>query len=61
MPEYEQMVDKYLAMGYSLADAEEYATKEWKEEEEDVSTAKRDYQGKLTRQALRLANRRRVA
>ena len=60
MAEYEQMVDKYLAMGYSLADAEEYATKDWKEEE-DVSTAKRDYQGELTRQALRLANRRRVA
>jgi len=60
MPEYEQMVDKYLAMGYSLDVAEEYATEEWKEEE-DVSTAKRDYQGELTRQALRLANRRRVA
>ena len=60
MPEYEQRVDKYLAMGYSLADAEEYATEEWKEEE-DVSYAKRDYQGELTRQALRLANRRRVA
>tara|TARA_B100000700_G_scaffold231736_1_gene256540 strand:+ start:426 stop:608 length:183 start_codon:yes stop_codon:yes gene_type:complete len=60
MPEYEQMVDKYLAMGYSLDDAEEYATEEWKEEA-DVSYAKRDYQGELTRQALRLANRRRVA
>tara|TARA_R100000908_G_C3660157_1_gene87777 strand:+ start:154 stop:336 length:183 start_codon:yes stop_codon:yes gene_type:complete len=60
MPEYEQMVDKYLSMGYSIADAEEYATEEWKEEE-DVSTAKRDYQGELTRFALRLANRRRVA
>ena len=60
MPEYEQMVDKYLVMGYSLDVAEEYATEEWKEEE-DVSTAKRDYQGELTRFALRLANRRRVA
>ena len=60
MPEYEQMVDKYLAMGYSLDVAEEYATEEWKEEA-DVSYAKRDYQGELTRQALRLANRRRVA
>ena len=44
MPEFEQRVDKYLAMGYSLEHAEEYATEEWKEEE-DVSTAKRDYQG----------------
>ena len=60
MPEYEQMVDKYLAMGYSLDNAEEYATEEWKEEAA-VSYAKRDYQGELTRQALRLANRRRVA
>ena len=60
MPESEQMVDKYLAMGYSLDVAEEYATEEWKEEE-DVSTAKRDYQGELTRFALRLANRRRGA
>jgi hypothetical protein len=60
MPEYEQIVDKYLAMGYDLSKAEEYATEEWKEEE-DVSTAKRDYQGELTRLALRLANRRRVA
>ena len=60
MPEYEQMVDKYLAMGYSLNNAEEYATEDWKEEA-DVSYAKRDYQGELTRQALRLANRRRVA
>ena len=60
MPEYEQIVDKYLAMGYDLSKAEEYATEEWKEEE-DVSTAKRNYQGELTRLALRLANRRRVA
>ena len=60
MPEYDQMVDKYLAMGYSLNNAEEYATEDWKEEA-DVSYAKRDYQGELTRQALRLANRRRVA
>tara|TARA_R100000900_G_scaffold101016_1_gene78256 strand:+ start:24 stop:206 length:183 start_codon:yes stop_codon:yes gene_type:complete len=60
MPEYEQMLDKYLSMGYSLDDAEEYAIEEWKEEE-DVSYAKRDYQGELTRLALRLANRRRVA
>ena len=60
MPEYEQMVDKYLAMGYSLDNAEEYATEEWKEEA-DVSTAKRNYQGELTRLALRMAGRRRVA
>ena len=33
MPEYEQMVDKYLSMGYSLEHAKEYATEEWKEEE----------------------------
>jgi hypothetical protein len=37
MPEYEQMVDKYLSMGYSLEHAEEYATEEWKEEEEGVT------------------------
>ena len=60
MPEFEQFVDKYLAMGYDLSKAEEYATEDWKEEE-NVSTAKRDYQGELTRLALRLANRRRVA
>ena len=60
MPEFEQFVDRYLAMGYDLSKAEEYATEDWKEEE-DVSTAKRDYQGELTRLALRLANRRRVA
>ena len=60
MPEYEQIVDKYLAMGYSLNNAEEYATEDWKEEA-DVSYAKRDYQGELTRLVLRLANRRRVA
>ena len=34
MPEYEQIVDKYLAMGYDLSKAEEYATEEWKEEED---------------------------
>jgi len=60
MPEFEQFVDKYLAMGYDLSKAEEYATEDWKEEE-NVSTAKRDYQGKLTRHALRMASRRRVA
>ena len=60
MPEYEQRVDKYLAMGYSLEHAEEYATEEWKEEE-DVSYGKRDHQGELTRHALRMASRRRVA
>jgi hypothetical protein len=38
MPEYEQMVDKYLSMGYSLEHAEEYATEEWKEEEEEGVT-----------------------
>ena len=60
MPEFEQFVDRYLAMGYDLSKAEEYATEDWKEEE-DVSTAKRDYQGELTRLALRMAGRRRVA
>lgn len=60
MPEFEQMVDKYLAMGYDLSKAEEYATEDWKEEA-DVSYGKRDYQGKLTRHALRMASRRRVA
>ena len=60
MPEFEQMVDKYLAMGYDLSKAEEYATEDWKEEAH-VSTAKRDYQGELTRLALRMAGRRRVA
>ena len=60
MPEFEQFVDKYLAMGYDLSKSEEYATEDWKEEE-DVSTAKRDYQGELTRLALRMAGRRRVA
>ena len=60
MPEYEQIVDKYLAMGYSLDNAEEYATEEWKEVT-DVGYGKRDYQGKLTRHALRMASRRRVA
>ena len=60
MPEFEQMVDKYLSMGYDLFKAEEYATEEWKEEA-DVSYGKRDYQGKLTRHALRMASRRRVA
>jgi len=60
MPEFEQFVDKYLAMGYDLSKAEEYATEDWKEEE-NVSTAKRDYQGELTRLALRMAGRRRVA
>ena len=60
MPEFEQRVDKYLSMGYSLEHAEEYATEEWKEEE-DVSSADRDDQGELTRLALRMAGRRRVA
>ena len=60
MPEFEQMVDKYLAMGYDLSKAEEYATEEWKEQA-DVSYAKRGYQGELTRLALRMAGRRRVA
>jgi hypothetical protein len=52
MPEYDQMVDKYLAMGYSINNAEEYATEEWKEES-DVSYG--------NRHALRMASRRRVA
>ncbi len=60
MPEYDQMVDKYLAMGYSINNAEEYATEEWKEES-DVSYRKRDHQRELTRHALRMASRRRVA
>ncbi len=60
MPEYDQMVDKYLAMGYSINNAEEYATEEWKEES-DVSYGKRDHQRELTRHALRMASRRRVA
>ena len=60
MPEYKQMVDKYLSMGYSLEKSEEKATEDWKEEE-DVSYGKRDYQGELTRLALRMAGRRRVA
>ena len=60
MPEFEQFVDKYLSMGYDLSKAEEYATEDWKEEA-NVSTAKRDYQGELTRLALRMASRRRVA
>jgi hypothetical protein len=60
MPEYEQMVDKYLSMGYSLDNAEEYATEEWKEEA-DVGYGKRDYQGKLIQLTLGMAARRRVA
>ena len=31
MPEYEQMIDKYLSMGYSLEMAEHFAKKEWEE------------------------------
>ena len=31
MPEYEQMIDKYLYMGYSLEMAEHFAKKEWEE------------------------------
>tara|TARA_R100001129_G_scaffold150987_1_gene113154 strand:- start:91 stop:273 length:183 start_codon:yes stop_codon:yes gene_type:complete len=60
MPEYEQRVDKYLAMGYSLEHAEEYAIEEWKEES-DVSYGKRDYQRELIQRTLRFANRKRVA
>ena len=60
MPEYDQFVDKYLSMGYDLSKAEEYATEDWMEQE-DVSYTKRDYQGELTRLALRMASRRRVA
>jgi hypothetical protein len=60
MPEYEQMVDKYLSMGYSLEHAEEYATEEWKEEA-DVGYGKRDYQRELIQRTLRFANRKRVA
>ena len=52
MPEYEQMVDKYLSMGYSLEKSEEKATEDWKEEA-DVSYGKRNHQGELTRHALR--------
>ena len=43
MPEYEQMVDKYLSMGYSLEKSEEKATEDWKEEE-NVSYGKRNAQ-----------------
>tara|TARA_R100001129_G_scaffold109309_2_gene75041 strand:+ start:1800 stop:1982 length:183 start_codon:yes stop_codon:yes gene_type:complete len=60
MPEYEQMVDKYLSMGYSLEKSEEKATEDWRKEA-DVSYGKRDHQGELTRHALRMASRRRVA
>ena len=60
MPEFEQMVDKYLSMGYSLEHAKEYATEDWKEEA-DVSYGKRDYQRELIQRTLRFANRKRVA
>ncbi len=44
MPEFEQMVDKYLSMGYSLDDAEEYATEDWKQNEESYSYKPARYQ-----------------
>jgi hypothetical protein len=44
MPEYEQMVDKYLAMGYDLSKAEEYATEDWNQNEESYSYKSAHYQ-----------------
>ena len=44
MPEFDQLVDKYLSMGYSLSDAEEYATEDWNPNEESYSYKPARYQ-----------------
>jgi hypothetical protein len=56
---YDQLVDKYISMGYDTGLSERLAIREW-EEVKNVSLGKRDYQRRLFRETLQKASRRRA-
>ena len=56
---YDQLVDKYISMGYDSRVSKGIAVQEW-EEVKNVSLGKRDYQRRLFRETLQKASRRRA-